>query len=53
MSDPSVSVFLTAYSRGRKIGRTIESLLGQDFGDFELIISDDASPDDTEAVCPD
>lgn len=51
MSDPSLSVVLTAYNRGRNIGRTIESLLGQDFSDFELLISDDASPDDTEAVC--
>ncbi len=32
---------------------TLDSILGQTFGDFELIISDDASPDDTEEVCRD
>ncbi len=50
MTSP-VSVVLTAYKRAHSIGRTIESILGQDFGDFELVISDDASPDETEEVC--
>jgi glycosyltransferase involved in cell wall biosynthesis len=51
MSEPSVSVCLTAYKREQTIAQNIESLLGQDFGDFELVISDDASPDNTEDVC--
>jgi len=29
----------------------VESILAQDFGDFELIISDNASTDDTLAIC--
>lgn len=48
---PSVSICLTAYNRCGLIGRTIESLLAQDYGDFELLIWDDASDDGTEEVC--
>ncbi len=51
MSEPRVSVCLTAFKRAHRIGETIESLLAQDLGDFELIITDDASPDETEQVC--
>jgi glycosyltransferase involved in cell wall biosynthesis len=48
---PRVSIVLTAYNRAHSIGRTIESILGQEFGDFDLVISDDASQDGTEEVC--
>jgi glycosyltransferase involved in cell wall biosynthesis len=48
---PKVSVCLTAYQRAGSIGRTIESILAQDFQDFELLIQDDASSDGTEGVC--
>ncbi len=48
---PSVSICLLTYNRAAILPRSIESLLLQDFGDFELIISDNASPDNTEAVC--
>jgi glycosyltransferase involved in cell wall biosynthesis len=51
LSVPAVSVCLVAYKRAHAIGRTIESILAQDLADFELIISDDASPDETEEVC--
>lgn len=37
---------------GTKLMRgAIDSLLAQDFGDFELLIADNASDDETEAVC--
>jgi glycosyltransferase involved in cell wall biosynthesis len=51
LSTPEISVCLVAYNRAHSIGRTIESILAQDHEDFELIISDDASPDETEEVC--
>src|SRR5258708_19135561 len=42
-----------ASSPPRRIPATLDSILAQTFSDFELIISDDASPDDTEEVCRD
>ena len=46
-----VSIGMPAYNRASTIARAIESVLGQTLGDFELIISDNASDDDTEAIC--
>lgn len=48
---PYVSVCLLTYNRARQLSRSIESLLTQTHRDFELIINDDNSPDDTEAIC--
>ena len=41
---PRVSVLLTTYSRPRMLAEAIESVLGQTFTDYELIILDDNSP---------
>lgn len=48
---PLVSVGMPVYNGGRWLHRTLDSLLGQTFKDFELIISDNASTDDTQAIC--
>jgi len=48
---PKVSVVLTTYKRAHLIRETIDSILRQTQQDFELVISDDCSPDETEAVC--
>ena len=48
---PEVSICLTTYNRASVIGATIDSLLLQTFTDFELIINDDCSTDDTEKIC--
>ena len=47
---PTVSVLMTAYNREAYIGIAIESVLAQTRHDFELIVSDDASTDDTVAI---
>ena len=44
---PRVSVLMTAYNRAPYIGASIESVLAQTFGDFELLITDNCSTDDT------
>lgn len=50
---PSVSICLVTYNRDKLLPLTIDSLLRQSYGDFELIISDDASTDGTERICRD
>ncbi len=47
MSAPAVSVLMTAFNRERYIALAIESVLGQSFEDFELVVVDDASDDRT------
>ncbi len=48
---PRVSIGLPVYNGARYLEASIESLLGQTWQDFELIISDNASTDDTERIC--
>jgi|GEM_PF-183657 len=47
---PKVSIVMTAYNSSKFIGKTIESLLKQTLGDFELIIVDDCSKDNTVEI---
>ena len=44
---PLVSVIIPTYNRSEHLLRAINSVLSQTFSDFELIIIDDASTDDT------
>jgi glycosyltransferase involved in cell wall biosynthesis len=48
---PSVTVVLTTYRRAGQLPSTIDSILSQTHEDFELVVSDDASPDATEQIC--
>jgi glycosyltransferase involved in cell wall biosynthesis len=48
--DPTVSVVTPTYNDAETLPRAIDSVLNQTFEDFEYIIVDDASTDDTESV---
>ena len=50
-TNPTISIGMPVYNGERFIGETIESLVGQTFEDFEIIICDNASTDDTERIC--
>lgn len=47
---PLVSVLMPAYNAGRYIAESVESVRGQTFQDWELVVVDDGSADDTGEV---
>ncbi len=47
---PCVSVIIPTYNRGWILKEAVESVLAQDFRNFELIIVDDGSTDNTQDV---
>ncbi len=49
-SSPRVTVFVPTYNRAQWLRRTMETVLSQTYGDFKLVISDNASSDDTTEV---
>jgi glycosyltransferase involved in cell wall biosynthesis len=50
---PRVSIGLPVFNGGELLKSSIDSLIAQDFRDFEFIISDNASTDSTEDICRD
>lgn len=51
MKSPVVSIGLPVYNGAATLRPALDSLLAQDYADFELIISDNASTDTTESIC--
>ncbi|QDA31781.1 glycosyltransferase family 2 protein [Thermococcus indicus] len=47
---PAVSILIPAYNEGERVLRAIESALSQDYPDFEVIVIDDGSGDNTFEV---
>ena len=48
---PRLTVGLPVYNGEKYLGEAIESLLGQTYEDFEIVISDNASTDGTADIC--
>ncbi len=47
---PAITVLMPAYNAGAYIREAIESVLSQSFGDFEFLIIDDGSKDDSLSI---
>lgn len=51
--NPLSSIIIVTYNRAQTLARAIDGVLNQTFSDFELIIIDDSSIDDTEKIVKD
>ena len=47
MNNPPVTVLMSVYNGARYLGEAIDSILGQTYRDFEFLIIDDGSTDDS------
>ncbi|MFT4736061.1 MAG: glycosyltransferase involved in cell wall biosynthesis [Cyclobacteriaceae bacterium] len=50
MNAPLVTIYITNYNYGQFIKKAIDSVLNQTFQDFELVIIDDGSSDDSKEI---
>ncbi|MEZ4422214.1 MAG: glycosyltransferase family A protein [Gemmatimonadota bacterium] len=48
--DPTVTVVIPTYGHAHTVEETLESVFRQRFRDYEIVVVDDGSPDDTAAV---
>ena len=49
--NPPVAIGLPVYNGGKYLAESIESVLAQDLGDFDFLISDNCSTDSTWEIC--
>jgi glycosyltransferase involved in cell wall biosynthesis len=50
VGNPAVSVLMTVYNGEKHLAEAVESILGQSFRDFELVVVDDGSTDRTAEI---
>lgn len=50
-NNPVFSIIVPVYNVAKYLPQCIESILNQDFQDFELILVDDGSPDNSGEIC--
>ena len=51
MEKPEISVITAVYNIGKYLGQCLDSMLAQTFHEWELIVIDDGSTDDSPAIC--
>lgn len=51
MSKPTISIIVPVYKAEKYLSKCIESILNQTYKDFELILIDDGSPDNSGQIC--
>ena len=53
MTQPTISIIVPVYNGEQYIRRCVDSILNQTFTDFELIIVEDGSTDNSPIKCDD
>ena len=48
---PEISIIVPVYNTEKYLHRCINSILAQTYSDFELILVDDGSPDNSGKIC--
>ena len=48
---PMVSIIVPVYNASKTLRRCVDSVLKQEYADFELFLVDDGSPDDSGTIC--
>lgn len=48
---PLISIGIPTFNRGKLLTRAIDSALAQDYGNVEVVVSDNGSTDETESIC--
>ena len=48
ITKPGVTVIIPTYNRGKMVCRAIDSVLAQEYEDFEVVVVDDGSTDDSQ-----
>lgn len=51
MMHPQISIVVAVYKAERYIRRCIDSIITQSYADFELLLIDDGSPDNSGVIC--
>ena len=49
--NPTVSIIVPVYNAEATISRCIESIINQEYRDFELLLIDDGSIDSSGTIC--
>ena len=50
MSTPKVSIIIPVYNKGKYLSRTLESIINQVFHDYEVVLIDDGSVDNSREI---
>ena len=48
---PQVSIIVPIYNVEKYLSKCLESIVNQDFFDYELLLIDDGSPDNSAEIC--